>query len=141
MLEFEGGVDDQEITKLTESGLRLINAILSRATLDDIQALVADGAPVWFQDEDEGISPLHAAAYTQRHDVAKFLVDSGAPWNIGAWHSRPPKCSDPTIILVDNFQNTAADIALSLNDEPIYSMIRDEGIRAGSNIDDDILPS
>ena len=93
MLEFEGGVDDEEITKLTESGLRLINAILSRATFDDIQALVADGAPVWFQDEDEGISPLHAAAYTQRQDVAKFLVDAGAPWNIGVWHSRPPNAA------------------------------------------------
>ena len=51
------------------------------------------------------------------------------------------KRSDRTIILVDNFQNTAADIALSLNDEQIYNMIRDEGIRAGSNIDDDMFPS
>jgi len=56
---------------------------------------------------------LHAAAYTQQQDVVKFLIDAGAPWNA-----------------VDNNRITAADIALSLNDEQIYNLIRDAGIRA-----------
>jgi ankyrin repeat protein len=88
--EFEGeALDDHEISALTQIGLRLTDAILSRATFEDIQTLVAEGAPVWFQDEDEGISPLHAAAYTQQQDVAKLLIDAGAPWNAGASPSRP----------------------------------------------------
>jgi len=74
-----------DISALTELGQRLIDAILNRATLEEIQALVDDGAPLWFQDEDEGISPLHAAAYTEREDVAKLLIDAGAPWNAGVF--------------------------------------------------------
>jgi protein arginine N-methyltransferase 2 len=131
--EFEGeALDDHEISALTQLGLRLIDAILSRAAFEDIQTLVAEGAPVWFQDEEEGISSLHAAAYTQQHDVAKFLIDAGAPWNAGVLVTlTPSRGCDRIIDSVDNFQTTAADIALSSNDEPLYNLIRDAGIRAG----------
>ena len=33
---------------------------------------------------------------------------------------------------VDNFKNTAGDIALSFNNAEIYTRIRDAGIRAGT---------
>ena len=35
-------------------------------------------------------------------------------------------------LLVDNLQNTAGDIALYLNNELCYTLIRDAGIRAGT---------
>lgn len=36
-----------------------------------------------------------------------------------------------TISTVDKLQNTAGDIALSFNNDKIYTLIRDAGIRAG----------
>lgn len=36
------------------------------------------------------------------------------------------------IFSVDNLKNTAGDIALSLNDEDTYMVIRDAGLRAGA---------
>jgi hypothetical protein len=36
------------------------------------------------------------------------------------------------IVLVDYLRNTAGDIALSFNNEEIYILIRDAGIRAGA---------
>ena len=35
-------------------------------------------------------------------------------------------------IIVDHLQNTAGDIALSFNNELIYTLIRDAGIRSGA---------
>jgi hypothetical protein len=35
-------------------------------------------------------------------------------------------------LTVDDLKNTAGDIALSFNDEGIYTIIRDAGIRAGN---------
>ncbi|TEB38217.1 arginine methyl transferase [Coprinellus micaceus] len=95
-------------------GSQLIQTILNSAPFDEIKDLVKKtGAPVWYQDEVEGMSPLHAAAYVRRPDVAKFLIQEGAVWNA-----------------VDNLKNTAGDIALSFNDEETYTLIRDAGIRS-----------
>ncbi|KAJ3575098.1 hypothetical protein NP233_g1324 [Leucocoprinus birnbaumii] len=94
-------------------GEQLIETILSYAPIADIQSLVESGAPVWYQSDAEGISPLHAAAFTRNSELVRYLISKGAVWNA-----------------VDYLQNTAGDIALSYNDEEIYNAIRNEGIRA-----------
>ncbi|KAF7965835.1 hypothetical protein HWV62_41258 [Athelia sp. TMB] len=105
---------DHDIETLTSSGSSLINAILDCHSLQDIKALIDAGAPLWYQDDLEGISPLHAAAYLDDDgELAKYLLANGAIWNA-----------------VDHLQNTAGDIALSLNNEACYAIIRDAGIRA-----------
>ncbi|KAF6761205.1 arginine methyl transferase [Ephemerocybe angulata] len=80
-------------------GTQLISAILNGASLDTVKELVqTGGAPVWFQDEEgEGISPLHAAAYVHDTEMVRWLIGQGAVWNA-----------------VDNLKNTAGDVALSL---------------------------
>ncbi|TBU33924.1 arginine methyl transferase [Dichomitus squalens] len=109
-----GGASDDEtdVDVLVEQGQELVDAILRRRPLTEIKALIAAGAPVWFQD-DEGTSPLHAAAYVENEELVRFLIDEGAVWNA-----------------VDNLHNTAGDVALSLNTENCYMMIRDAGIRS-----------
>lgn len=96
-------------------GTQLISAILNGASLDTVKELVqTGGAPVWFQDEEgEGISPLHAAAYVRDAEMVRWLIGQGAVWNA-----------------VDNLKNTAGDVALSFNDLETYTVIRDAGIRA-----------
>ncbi|EGN99888.1 hypothetical protein SERLA73DRAFT_106759 [Serpula lacrymans var. lacrymans S7.3] len=107
----EATVDfDSEL--LTNLGSGLINAILEQEPTEVIKALVDSGAPLWYQDE-EGLSPLHAAVYVEDAELVKLLIDEGAVWNA-----------------VDNLQNTAADIALSLNNQECYTLIRDAGIRS-----------
>ncbi|KAI9437714.1 hypothetical protein H4582DRAFT_2111855 [Lactarius indigo] len=82
--------DEDEIAAI---GLALINAILEYAPIEDIQKLLDEDAPLWYQDEDDGWSALHAAASVE--DCRAQLA-------------------------VDNAGNTAGDIALSLNDEESY---------------------
>ncbi|KAF7296149.1 hypothetical protein MKEN_01430200 [Mycena kentingensis (nom. inval.)] len=103
---------DDELDALTTAGEALVAAILAEEE-EKIQALISGGAPLWYQTEMEGISCLHAAAYTQNLDLAKQLIEGGAVWNA-----------------VDYRQNTAGDIALSFNNEPLYALIRDAGIRS-----------
>lgn len=80
---------DDDIEALTLLGSSLINTILDRHPIEDIKALIDAGAPLWYQDEVEGMSPLHAAAYLDDDgDLAKYLLDNGAIWNAGgsiAW--------------------------------------------------------
>lgn len=67
-------------------GTQLIQTILNNAPFDEIKDLVKKtGAPVWYQDEVEGMSALHAAAYVRRPDVVRFLIREGAVWNAGAY--------------------------------------------------------
>ncbi|KAI0288539.1 S-adenosyl-L-methionine-dependent methyltransferase [Russula brevipes] len=101
--------DEGEIEAL---GRALINAILEYAPMEDVQRLLDEGAPLWFQDED-GWSALHAAASVEDAELVKTLLQRGALWNSA-----------------DNGGNTAGDIALSLNDEESYHAIRDAGIRS-----------
>ncbi|KAF8918994.1 hypothetical protein CPB85DRAFT_1373636 [Mucidula mucida] len=72
-----------------------------------------DHRTIWYQNESEGLSPLHAAAYTQNAELVKHLIAEGAVWNA-----------------LDNLKNSAGDIALSFNNQEIYHLIRDAGIRA-----------
>ena len=108
----QSGELDVNVDALTTLGLGLISAILEHEPIDAIKAWIDQGAPLWFQDDD-GTSPLHAAAYVQNSQLVKLLLDKGAVWNA-----------------VDNLQNTAGDIALSLNDQTCYDLIRDAGIRS-----------
>ncbi|KXN92459.1 Arginine N-methyltransferase 2 [Leucoagaricus sp. SymC.cos] len=96
----------------TQLGEQLITAILQNTPATEIKSLVDAGAPVWYQNETEGTSPLHAAAYTRNLELIQFLIEKGAVWNA-----------------VDYLQNTAGDIALSYNDGEIYNVIRNAGIR------------
>ncbi|KAI6157754.1 hypothetical protein BKA82DRAFT_13951 [Pisolithus tinctorius] len=104
--------DIEEINTLTELGTTLIQAVLEKEPLTNIQDLIDAGAPLWFQDN-EGISPLHAAAYVGSEQLVKMFLAEGAVWNA-----------------VDDLGNTAGDIALSMNNEECYKLIRDAGIRA-----------
>jgi ankyrin repeat protein len=71
--------DEGEIEAL---GRALINAILEYAPMEDVQRLLDEGAPLWFQDED-GWSALHAAASVEDADLVKGLLQRGALWNSG----------------------------------------------------------
>ncbi|KAG6332930.1 hypothetical protein ID866_6156 [Astraeus odoratus] len=104
----------EEINALTELGTTLIQAVLEREPAANIKDLVDAGAPLWFQDN-EGTSPLHAAAYVRNEQLVRMFLGEGAVWNTG------------TSLRT---RNTAGDIALSMNDEACYKLIRDAGIRA-----------
>lgn len=80
--DVEDIADIEEINALTELGTTLIQAILEREPLENIQDLIDAGTPLWFQD-DEGISPLHAAAYVANEKLIKMFLDDGAVWNAG----------------------------------------------------------
>lgn len=126
-------MDDDSIDALTALGEDLIASIFDRKSQHDIASIIQAGAPIWYQNEPEHISPLHAAAYIQHPALVKFLIEKGAVWNAGilafflkyqSIHSFPP---------VDEFGHTAADIALSYNNSEIYTLIRDAGIRSGNS--------
>ncbi|KAG5648486.1 hypothetical protein DXG03_003097 [Asterophora parasitica] len=104
---------DAEIQALSSLGDHLVDSIIADEPLEVIKAIIASDAPVWYQNDEEGTSPLHAAAYSQNSELAKILIEKGAVWNA-----------------VDNLKNTAGDIALSLNDTETYNIIRNAGIRA-----------
>ncbi|TDL24307.1 arginine methyl transferase [Rickenella mellea] len=106
-------LDDDEIDALTEIGYNLIEKILERAPFDAVKELVDSGAPLWYQDEEDGTSCLHAVAFIEDQKLIEYLIEKGAVWNA-----------------VDNLGITAGDICLSLNNEPCYRIICDAGIRS-----------
>ncbi|KAJ7251483.1 S-adenosyl-L-methionine-dependent methyltransferase [Mycena haematopus] len=112
-LGFMSEPDEIELDALTDLGEQLIASILAEEPLDALKQIIESGAPLWYQNDSEGISCLHAAAYTQNRELVKLLIDGGAVWNA-----------------TDYLRNTAGDIALSFNNEEIYTIIRDAGIRA-----------
>jgi type IV protein arginine methyltransferase len=123
---------DADIEALSLLGEHLVNSIWTDEPNAAAKRLIDNGAPVWYQNE-EGISCLHAAAYQQNTELVRYLIEKGAVWNAGV-----SRCFDLSSLVqppsVDNFQNTAGDIALSFNDAETYTVIRDAGIRAGSFI-------
>ena len=70
------------IEEATELGTKLITAILDRSPFATVKAIVGEGAPLWFQD-DEGVSALHAAAYVENEELIRYLLEQGAVWNAG----------------------------------------------------------
>ena len=73
---------DEDIEALSMLGGYLIFSILHRRPLLKILTLIDAGAPLWYQD-DEGTSPLHAAAYTEDEELIRILIEKGAIWNAG----------------------------------------------------------
>jgi protein arginine N-methyltransferase 2 len=56
-------MDDLDIDAVvTRLGEELIARILENESVEIILGLLNSGSPVWYQNEIEGISPLHAAA-------------------------------------------------------------------------------
>ncbi|RDB25345.1 Protein arginine N-methyltransferase 2 [Hypsizygus marmoreus] len=102
-----------EIEAVSNLGEHLINSIIADEPTDVISRIIEHGAPLWYQNDAEGMSALHAAAYRQNAELVKLLIEKGAVWNA-----------------VDNLKNTAGDISLSFNDGESYTIIRDAGIRA-----------
>ena len=75
-----------EIETLSKLGEQLIDAIISDEHTEVIIRIIDSDAPLWYQNEDEGMSPLHAAAYRQNTKLAKLLIDRGAVWNAGKFY-------------------------------------------------------
>ncbi|KAG6841891.1 hypothetical protein C0991_005621 [Blastosporella zonata] len=104
---------DTDVQELTDLGELLVASIISDEPIEAVQAIIDSGAPLWYQNDAEGMSALHAAAYMQNTELVKMLIAQGAIWNA-----------------VDNLKNTAGDISLSYNDLATYTIIRDAGIRS-----------
>jgi type IV protein arginine methyltransferase len=68
---------------MDDAGEQLVAAILQRQSVDYIQNLIENGAPVWYQNKTEGTSPLHAAAHIQNPSLVQILIQNGAVWNSG----------------------------------------------------------
>jgi len=100
------------LSELELLGETLIAAVLDRKSCSEIETIINAGAPTWYQDSD-GWSALHAAANIEDENIIELLLKEGAPWNI-----------------VDNLGNSPGDIALSLNNETCYALLRDAGIRS-----------
>lgn len=126
---------EAELANIAELGQALIDAILEYVPTEDMQKLLDEDAPLWYQDEC-GWSALHAAASVENSELVKSLLERGALWNAGKTRSlicssRIVKCIAKQNAPVDCDGNTAGDISLSLNDEESYRAIRDAGIRSG----------
>ncbi|KAK2463240.1 hypothetical protein APHAL10511_004895 [Amanita phalloides] len=104
---------DVDADSVNVLGEHLILSILHYHPLNQIKSIIAAGAPLWYQSESEGLSPLHAAAYAQDAALTNYLIEQGAVWNA-----------------VDKLGHTAGDIALSFNNSEIYTSMRDAGIRS-----------
>jgi protein arginine N-methyltransferase 2 len=77
-------MDDSDIDAVvTRLGEELIAMILENESVEKISGLLDSGSPVWYQNENEGISPLHAAAFVQNVELVKLLIEKGAVWNAG----------------------------------------------------------
>ncbi|KZS98557.1 S-adenosyl-L-methionine-dependent methyltransferase [Sistotremastrum niveocremeum HHB9708] len=107
-----GDAEQRDELDLLEDAERLISLILHRGSPSEIKSLIEQEVPLWYQD-DEGNSALHAACYVENVELVRSLIEKGAVWNA-----------------VDALSNTAADIALSLNNTECYRLIRDAGVRS-----------
>lgn len=75
------------IDALTLLGEHLINSILAGEPLPTIMNIIDTGAPLWYQNEMEGVTCLHAAAYVQNTQLVEILIEKGAIWNAGEYLS------------------------------------------------------
>jgi ankyrin repeat protein len=79
---------EAELSKIAELGQALIDAVLEYAPIEDVQKLLDEDAPLWYQDEC-GWSALHAAASVENAELVKSLLQRGALWNSGKTRSLP----------------------------------------------------
>jgi protein arginine N-methyltransferase 2 len=117
--------------------------------LDSIKQLIASGgAPLWYQNESEGTSRLFPAGVNQTSGERNIMPaccclcprsrTCQPPYTgrrrLECRYVQVIQFSSPMFIplSVDYLGSTAGDIALSFNNEDIYMIIRDAGIRAGA---------
>jgi type IV protein arginine methyltransferase len=77
---------EAELGKITELGQTLIDAVLEYVPIEDVQKLLDEDPPLWYQDEC-GWSALHAAASVENAELVKSLLQRGALWNAGKTRS------------------------------------------------------
>lgn len=82
--------DESDSEDIALLGRALISAILEYAPMEDVQRLLDEEAPLWYQDED-GWSALHAAASVEDAELVKNLLRRGAVWNSGDAHFFSPR--------------------------------------------------
>ena len=70
----------QEQLEIIDAGSRLLDAIQARDTPQTL-ALLKEGAPIWFQEEETGWSALHFAAHYEDVELVEILIERGAIWN------------------------------------------------------------
>ncbi|WVQ94235.1 arginine N-methyltransferase 2 [Kwoniella sp. CBS 9459] len=83
------------------------------APVSEVEKLIKQGAPTWYQDDDLGWSALHYAAERREPALLETLLRGGAVWNA-----------------VDKWGRTAGEICLSLGDQEGWEIIRNEGVRS-----------
>lgn len=88
--------EDSDLEELTGIGEQLIYETLEGRDLNSINALIVGGAPLWYQNEAEGISALHAAAYNEDKNLVKALLEAGAVWNAGTLGTPGPHYASGT---------------------------------------------
>jgi protein arginine N-methyltransferase 2 len=67
--------------EIVDAGTRLLDAIQARDTPQTL-ALLQQGAPIWYQEEETGWSALHFAAHYEDVALVELLIDRGAIWNM-----------------------------------------------------------
>lgn len=104
---------DDDGEEIAVMGMALINAILEYAPKEEIQKLLDEDAPLWYQDEEDGWSALHAAASVEDTELVKKLLQHGAVWNSGeTWflhlsHSPRKLLKEPQWIMQETPQVTS----------------------------------
>jgi protein arginine N-methyltransferase 2 len=91
--DYDSDHREAELGEITALGRALIDAILEYAPVKDVQKLLDEDAPLWYQDEG-GWSALHAAASVEDTELVKSLLQRGALWNAGK--ARSLTCSSRT---------------------------------------------
>jgi ankyrin repeat protein len=108
--------DEEEIVVI---GMALINAILEYAPKEYIQKLLDEDAPLWYQDEEDGWSALHAAASVEDTELVKKLLQHGAVWNSGETrflyfsHSARESLKEPQWIMQETLQVTSRFLSMT----------------------------
>lgn len=67
-------------TDIVDAGTQLLDAIQARDTPQTL-ALLKQGAPIWFEEEETGWSALHFAAHYEDVELVDVLIERGAIWN------------------------------------------------------------
>ncbi len=73
--------DVQQVeTDIVDAGTQLLDAIQACDTPQTL-ALLKQGAPIWFEEEETGWSALHFAAHYENVELVDLLIERGAIWN------------------------------------------------------------
>jgi protein arginine N-methyltransferase 2 len=123
-------IDIEDLNDAEALGQQLIDTILERSPTAEIHALIEAHAPLWYQSYD-GMSALHAAVLIEDAKLVRLLLEKGSIWNAGTY-LLDQRGNTSNVSSVDGLHNTAGDIALSLNNQECYELVRDAGVRTGT---------